>query len=95
MTIPELLILTEQQIVNITTRASETNTATVKIKEMKPILAGRKRGIERLESAKTGLVREEEGRKKLGISGGGQESEEGCRWSVRSPFPFFPYAVAS
>lgn len=96
MTIAEATQLCDDQCTQLTTFASQSAAATNGIKETKPLIGSRKRAIEKLESGRNALVKEEDEWRRRGAND--ERTEEGCRWFVFHSQPFlrfysFPGAV--
>lgn len=80
MTIAEATQLCDDQCTQLTTFASQSAAATNGIKETKPLIGSRKRAIEKLESGKNALLKEEDEWRRRGAND--ERTEEGCRWFV-------------
>lgn len=82
MTIAEATQLCDDQCTQLTTFASQSAAATHGIKETKPLIGSRKRAIEKLESGKNALLKEEDEWRRRGAND--ERTEEGCRWTMAS-----------
>lgn len=78
MTVDEAERFCNAQCEEMTLLTSNSDSAKISIKETKPLIASRKRAVEKLGATNNALLREEQERGSKGVQDA--RAEEGCRW---------------
>lgn len=78
MTVQEAEQFCNDQCEEMASLTSNSDIAKATIKERKPLIASRKRAVEKLGATKNALIREEQERGSKGVQDA--RAEEGCRW---------------